>query len=223
MRPQGVNTKLDYSDAVAVIACVSILLMGVSSYATRAGYQIATGLLCAVVCLAPTLIKRAGLFRLPPIFVSVIMLAIVLHAYGVLLLSYDVIKHYDTMTHFISSTVVAMCVFYTLMCYQVYSKGVVSFTGVRMSLMIALVMLGFSAYWEVFEYIVDLTTGTTMQYSPFDTLRDMLCNTCGTLVVCAFAGAYTRDRPLEDLIDSFGLHPRLQRFIEDPFSEKDKQ
>lgn len=219
------NTRLDYSDLVAILACIGIAAMSITSYlfTSRFGYEVSTGVFCAVVCLVPTLLKWKGVFRLPPVFVSVIMVAIVLHAYGVLLLSYDLIKYYDTMTHFISSVVVSLCVFYTLMCYQVYSRGVVSFTGAKMSLMIALVMLGFSAYWEVFEYIVDITTGTTMQYSPFDTLRDMLCNTCGTILVSVSAGIYTRKVPLETLVSSFGLHPRLQRFIEDPFGEKDKQ
>ncbi|MGN0098011.1 MAG: hypothetical protein ACI38Y_01620 [Candidatus Methanomethylophilaceae archaeon] len=219
------NRRYDYSDVIAVVVCIAIAVMSIISYlfTNRFGYEVCTGVFCAVVCLAPTILKRYSLLRLPPVFVSVIMLAIFLHAYGVLLLSYDLIKYYDTMTHFISSVVVSMCVFYTLMCYQVYSRGVVSFTGAKMSLMIALIMLGFSAYWEVFEYIVDITTGTTMQYSPFDTLRDMLCNTSGTIIVSVCAGIYTRKNPLDKLVSSFELHPRLQRFIEDPFGDKDKQ
>ena len=219
------NRSLNYSDVVAVITCIAIAAMSLISFlfTSRFGYEVCTGVFCAIVCLAPTVLKHYGILQLPPIFVSVIMLAIFLHAYGVLLLSYDLIKFYDTMTHFISSVVVSMCVFYTLMCYQVYSHGVVSFTGAKMSLMITLIMLGFSAYWEVFEYIVDITTGTTMQYSPFDTLRDMLCNTSGTILVSICAGIYTRKNPLDTMVTSFNLHPRLQRFIEDPFGEKDKQ
>lgn len=210
------------SDVMCSVACVSILAMSIISftYTSRFGYEVATGVFCGIFCLMPMILDKIGALRLPTVFVAVILVAIGLHAYGVLLLSYDLISYYDTITHFVSSLVVALCVFYTLICYQVYSNGKLRFTGARLAIAIAMIMLGFSAYWEVFEFIVDVLTGTSMQYSPFDTLRDMLCNTTGTIVVSIYAGMYTRKNDLSEVVDRFGLHPRLRAFIMDPFGER---
>lgn len=221
----SVSTSRRLSDILCVVFGISILVMSAISYATtfRMGYQVNTGIFCGLVCFFPMLLSRFHVLDLHPAFVAVIELSILLHAYGVLLLSYDLITYYDTITHFLSSVTVAMCVFMTLMCYQAYSGGSVRFTGPKMALFIVLIMLGFSAYWEVFEYIVDILTGTTMQYSPFDTLRDMLCNTCGTLTVSITVGYYMRNRQPEDFVEKFNLHPKLRKFISDPFGEKDNQ
>lgn len=210
-----------YSDILCVVACIAVLGMSLLSYleTTRVGYQVNTGVFCGLFVLIPVLLKYFHVVKLPNIFVIAILVAVLLHAYGVLLLSYDLLPYYDTITHFLSSTVVALCVFYTLMCYQAYG-GTCKFEGRGLFIGISLVMMGFSAYWEVFEMVVDSLTGTTMQYSPFDTLRDMVCNTMGTLVVSSVVTYYMRNKAPLDVADSFELHPKLKLFISDPFGEK---
>ena len=210
-----------YSDILCIISCVAVLGMSVVSYveSMRGGYQVNTGVFCGLFVLIPVLLRYFRVVRLPNIFVVAILVAVLLHAYGVLLLSYDLLPYYDTVTHFLSSTVVALCVFYTLMCYQAYG-GKCKFEGRGLFLAIALIMMGFSAYWEVFEFAVDAITGTTMQYSPFDTLRDMVCNTLGSLLVSFAVTYYMRDKSPRDIADSFELHRYLKAFIVDPFREK---
>ena len=212
----------DISDILCVVACITILAMSAASYmdTSRMGYQVNTGVFCGIFVLLPIFLKYFHVVRLPTVFVVAIMVAVALHAYGVLLLSYDKLPYYDTITHFLSSTVVAMCVYYTLMCYNAYGGGGCRFEGKGLPIAIALIMLGFSEYWEVFELVVDVTTGTNMQYSPFDTLRDMLCNTFGTLTVAAITGYYMRDKTSKQVADAFSIHPKLKAFINDPFREK---
>lgn len=213
--------KLRYDDVVCVLACVVTLGMSALSVIQSGSldYEFNTGLFCGLFCLVPAVLRHLGVLSLPAPFVVMIEVAIFLHAYGVLLLQYDMLQYYDTITHFISSTVVAMCVFYTLTCYTAFSGGAAKFSRNSLPIAIALIMLGFSAYWEVFEYLVDLLFGTNMQYSPFDTLRDMLCNTCGSLMVSLLVGIYIRRRSPEEIASKFELNDRLKAFIRNPFGD----
>ena len=215
------NNGWGLDDAICVAACLIILGMSIVSLASgfKMSYEVNTGIFCGLFCLVPIALKHARIITLPKTFIIAIAVAIFLHAYGVLLLRYDVLVYYDTVTHTISSVVVSLCVYYTLMCYHAYSQGKVNFSGWTMSIFVAVIMMGFSAYWEVFEFIVDITTGTNMQYSPFDTLRDMLANTFGSMCVSIALGFYLKDLDLSAIVKSFQLHPKLMGFIQDPFGE----
>lgn len=212
---------MDLGDLICIMACVIILGMSAYSFANeiKLTYEVNTGIICGIFCLVPILLKYANIIHLPKSFIILIAVAIFLHAYGVLLLKYDVLQYYDTLTHTVSSMTVAMCVYYTLMCYHVFTKGAVNFSGWTLSIFVAFIMMGFSAYWEVFEYIVDICFGTNMQYSPFDTLRDMLSNTFGSMCVSIAAGYYLKTHSPQGIVDSFKLHPKLRGFITDPFGE----
>lgn len=210
-------------DAVCFVACAVMLSMSIITFndASLMNYEVNTGLLCGVACLFPMILKHLRIMTLSAAFNVMIAITIFIHANGVLMMSYDTLVFYDTLTHTAASITVAMCVFYTLMCYHVYTGGKVDFAGRFMPLMITLIMLGFSAYWEVFEFIADMMWETGMQYSPFDTIRDTICNTFGSIVVTTFAGRYLKKHTPEEIVASFNLHPRLVRFISDPFKKTD--
>lgn len=219
------GSRWGLDDILCILACIIILGMSIYSVINdiKLTYEVNTGIFCGIFCLVPMILKHANIIQLQKPFIILIVIAIFLHAYGVLLLKYDVLVYYDTVTHTVSSMTVAMCVYYTLMCYHVFSKGAVNFSGWTLSIFVAIIMMGFSAYWEVFEYIVDICFGTNMQYSPFDTLRDMLANTFGSMCVSIGAGYYLKTHSPQDIVDSFRLHPRLRGFISDPFGEKKGQ
>lgn len=150
---------------------------------------------------------------LPLWFVIFMDIAIFLHAYGVLLLQYDLLVFYDTVTHTFSSFVICLCVILTLFTLQRYNSKVnfsVGFTTV----FIFLIMMAFGAYWEVMEFVVDLLTGTGMQYSPFDTLRDMFANALGSMLGSLFMYLFMRNRSVEEFIDSFNIHKFLRKVLQ---------
>lgn len=211
-------------DAVCIVACLIMMVMSLYAYADKGtfNYEVNTGLFCGAACLFPLILKHMHVMTLSTAFNVMITITIFIHANGVLMMSYDTLVFYDTLTHTAASITVAMCVFFTLMCYHVYTGGKVDFAGKFMPLMITLIMLGFSAYWEVFEFIADMMWDTGMQYSPFDTIRDTICNTFGSFIVTTCASRYLRKHSPEEIVASFNLHPRLTRFIADPFAGKDQ-
>ena len=160
-----------------------------------AGYLIA-----ALVMLIPV---RALRVLMPVIFVA---------AYGVLLMSYDLQKYYDTITHTFSSFVISLCVIMTLFTLQRYNERI-KFTVGFTTVFIFLIMMAFGTYWEVLEYVVDQITGTGMQYSPFDTVRDMFSNALGSMLGSLFIYIYMRRWSIEEFIDSINVNKKLRKFL----------
>lgn len=199
------------SDLICVIACAVLIIMSIISIveAQHASYEINTGLFCAVMCLLPLIFRRLKLFELPLTLVVMIEIAIFLHAYGVLLMEYDEIKVWDTVTHSVSSITVALCAFYALMAVSVFDPMI----NLKkwMPLFIFIIVVAFGAYWESFEFAVDNLWGTNMQYSPWDTYRDLLCDVAGGLVVAVYSYLYLRTRSEKDFIEKLNIHPTLRR------------
>jgi len=200
------------SDAICVIAFAVLLILTIRSYffEDRLEYQLNTGLFTSIFCLVPMIFRRAKIMKLPMLFVLIIEVAIFLHGYGVLFMQYDDLLWYDSVTHTVSSVVVGLCVFYALMVVDGHDKKVR--LGKRgLSIFIVLVMLALSVYWEVFELVVDVISGTNMQYSPFDTMRDMLSNTLGGIVVALYVRWFMGRHPDYDAAKEFRLHPGLTK------------
>lgn len=206
--------RIDLSDLVCLSAAGVLAVMTFLSATStdRSGYKLWTGVLCSLFCLVPFLFRQAGIMRLPLSFVVLIQASVFIHAYGVLLMTYDNIVWYDTITHTVSTITVALCVFYALMAVELLDRQ--THFGPRwIPLFIALIAMTFSIYWEVLELIVDMTAGINMQYSPWDTIRDMICNSVAALVVTLSARFYLKKHTCEGFIESLELHPSLKRFV----------
>jgi hypothetical protein len=206
------DKRIDLSDLICISAAVILAFMTyLSAVGTdRTAYKLWTGVLCAFFCLIPMLFRHAGIMKLPVILVLMIEVTIFIHAYGVLLLLYDDITWYDTVTHLAASITIALLTFYALIAVEQLDHKT-HFGPKGIPLFIALIMTTFSIYWEVLELVVDTTTGINMQYSPWDTIRDMVCNEAGTIVVTVAIGLYLMGRTNEEFIEGLELHPRLKR------------
>ncbi len=206
--------RMTYDEVACVVACVVLLVLSFHSRSLGLvrGYEFNTTMVCVFICLVPMIFKRSGAFALPGPFTILILLAVCLHSLGVLYFSYDEFVHYDTLTHSLSSAVVTVCIFLTLMCYHVLNDRVI-FAGASLAIFVALIMMGFSVYWEFLENVVDVFTGTRMQYSPFDTVRDVICNTISSFVTSSALQLYMNRRTPEKMVEDLHLHPKLVRFI----------
>ena len=203
-----------YDEVVCLFMAALILVLCVHSYVGGIcyKYELNNGLFCAAFCTVPVIMKRTGALVLPGPFVILILAAIAFHAFGVLYFSYDELYYYDNLTHTLSSVTVSACVYLTLVCYQVYNRSFL-LPPAMMSLASAMFMMTFSVGWELFEYVVDVSTGTNMQFSPTDTLRDMLCNTIAASAASAWMYFYVRKRGAEEIVESLRIHPLLRRFV----------
>ena len=201
-------------DIICLVAAAILVVMSILSIMenVRHLYELFTGLVCAFFCLLPTIFARRHIMSLPLWFAFFMEVAIFLHAYGVLLMSYDLQKYYDTITHTFSSFVISLCVIMTLFTLQRYNERL-KFTVGFTTVFIFLIMMAFGTYWEVLEYVVDQITGTGMQYSPFDTVRDMFSNALGSMLGSLFIYIYMRRWSIEEFIDSINVNKKLRKFL----------
>jgi len=200
------------SDAVCVFASCVLVAMSLIAVIEefKASYEVVTGFFCAFICLGPLLLRRKGVFELPLTLVILIEVAIFLHGYGVLLMRYDDLLFWDTLTHIISSLTVSLCVFYALMAVNIFDP-MVRIPRKFMPFIIVLIGLAFGAFWESFEFVVDELTGTHMQYSPWDTVRDLVCDVVGAAVIGIYSYFYLGRKSEEEFIEGLKIHPKAGR------------
>ena len=204
------DTGTILADILAVAMGVVLLALCASAYSDGV-HGLLVEMFCAVVCFVPAVCRRVGIVSLPGTITFLIALAVFLHAFGLLSGAYDDVSYFDTITHTLSSAVVGLLVFYALITIQHFGGGRVNFEGRGLAVFTALIALTFSVYWEVMEYATDMFTGSVTQYSPYDTLTDLVCDSAGTILASLWSGAYMRGRTVADAIGELQLGARLRR------------
>lgn len=77
-----------------------------------------------------------------------------------------------------------------------------SFTG----LFAFLFAVGLGTLWELFEFGVDRTLGTTMQKSLQDTMTDLAVDTIGAAIIAILGYSYLRDRTRQSFLERWVAH-----------------
>lgn len=220
-KPQAVDFTRDigetgeprrfWADLMNLISVIVAIALVCGALTSEEGHVSITTIFCCIVCLVSPTLGYLRLVRIPPALTMLIFLAAGLHSYGLLAEIYGFTGSYDVLTHTLSSMTIGICVFYTLMCFQVYSKGMLGFTGNGLALFTAVITLAFSTYWEVIEFFSDLITGAHAQYSPYDTLTDLVCDICGMMIASFAVKMALRGHTVPELVASFRLDDRLKR------------
>ena len=206
-------------DVISMVVGVAIIAMAFLS-PDILDHNVRVTVICGIICFIPFVIRQTGAFTIP-IFLNVLIIASAfLHAFGLAVNIYVLGGSYDTITHTLSSMTVSICIFLVLACFQYYAKGAVNFTGRALAFFTALLGMTFSVYWEVIEYSSDVLTGSVTQYSPYDTLTDLVCDFTGTLLASVFVGFYMSRRSPKDLIESFELNQKIKDLA---FADRSKE
>ncbi len=71
---------------------------------------------------------------------------------------------------------VSIYIFLVLACFHHYARETVNFSRRDVVLFTVLLGMTFSVYRYVIEYCSDMLTGSVTQYSPYDTLMDLVCD-----------------------------------------------
>lgn len=196
-------------DVISMVVGIAIMAMAFLS-PDILDHNVRVTVICGIICFIPFVIRQTGAFTIP-VFLNVLIIASAfLHAFGLAVNIYVLGGSYDTITHTLSSMTVSICIFLVLACFQYYAKGAVNFTGRALAFFTALLGMTFSVYWEVIEYSSDVLTGSVTQYSPYDTLTDLVCDFTGTLLASVFVGFYMSRRSPKDLIESFELNQKIK-------------
>lgn len=199
-------------DVISIVVGIALILMAFLS-PDILEHNVRITVICGIICFIPFIIRCTGAFSVPVFLNVLILLSAFFHAFGLAVNIYVLGGHYDTITHTLSSMTVSICIFMVLACFQYYAKDLVNFSGRGLALLTALLGMTFSVYWEVIEYSSDMLTGSVTQYSPYDTLTDLVCDFLGNIIASVFVGFYMSRKSPADLVASFEVHPKIKSLL----------
>ena len=185
-----------------------LILAGIVVYGLVTGEPkaITNGSVSLLITFVPALLERNYRIPLDPWLGLWITLAVFLHTMGSAGL-YTRIGWWDHLTHAMSASLVAGVGYTFARAVDLHSDRI-HFPRKFFFVYVLVVVLSFGVIWELFEFGLDIAadaTGISMplaQHGLDDTVRDLMFNSLGALLVAAFGQAHlsgVSERVLEQL------------------------
>lgn len=175
---------------------MQLLLVGIVAYGLITGEPkaIVNGSVSLVITFLPAILERNYKLPLDPWLGLWITTAVFLHTMGSAGL-YGAIGWWDHLTHAMSASLVAGAGYTAARAIDLHSNEI-RIPQRFFFVYILVVVLAFGVLWELFEYALDvisLYTGVTMplaQHGLDDTVRDLMFNSLGAIIVAVFGQAH---------------------------------
>jgi len=158
--------------------------------------------LAIIVSLVPTILKRNYQITLPPVLEILVTFTLILHIGGGLLGAYG-IPNYDTLTHFISSFLVAFLAFVIIYILDEYWDGLMM-DKYAMAFVVIFTTIAMGVVWEFNEWITDIIFGTTEQWGYTDTIKDLFIDTLAGIVMAIIGVTMIKRGSFEEMTEEFG-------------------
>lgn len=155
------------------------------------------------VTFLPGILKKKADIVLNPFLTLWITSAVFFHALGSYGF-YGAIWWWDHLTHALSATVVTAIGYTVVRSIDIHSEEV-NLPPKFISVFLLMTVIAFGVIWELFEYGLDILAETTQISMPLaqhgleDTMKDMMFNTAGAVIVAASGQAYLSERTAEIL------------------------
>lgn len=156
-----------------------------------------------MISFIPTILKRDYHITLPWVFELLIATALFLHIGGGVLKAYHLIPGYDILTHFVSSILVSFLAFAVIYILDEYWDGL-NMDIYAMAFVVVIFTMAMGVVWEFLEWSVDLVFGTTEQLGLHDTMRDLLVDTTGGLIMAVVGVKLIKSGKFKQLLTDLG-------------------
>ena len=191
---------MKHANTVITVLFTAILgWMLFASISSGDSYAYWTEIISILVLWIPAILGSLQLFVIPwPVLASAGS-ALSLHCAGLFMGLYYSVSWWDTLTHFFSGIVVAL--FVTIfMLIAISNARTISVPVKWVPFLIIISVVAFEGMWEIMEFAVDMTMGTSMQFDISDTVDDI--STCAVAGVVAGVGAmlYLRRTSIPDAV-----------------------
>ena len=159
-------------------------------------------ILALIVSFVPTILKRNYQITLPLVLEILITIALILHVGGGLLGAYG-ITYYDTLTHFVSSFLVAFLAFVVIYILDEYWDGLMM-DKYAMAFVVVFTTIAMGVIWEFNEWITDIFFGTHEQWGYNDTIKDLFIDMIAGLLMAFIGVAMIKRGSFDELTDDLG-------------------
>jgi hypothetical protein len=156
-----------------------------------------------LISFIPTILKRDYNITLPWVFDLLIASVLFLHIGGGVLSAYYLIPGYDLITHFVSSVLVSFLAFAVIYILDEYWDGL-HMDIYAMAFVVVIFTMAMGVVWEFLEWSVDLAFGTHEQWGLQDTMRDLLVDTIGGIIMALGGVKLIKSGKLKELLRDLG-------------------
>ena len=197
------NTKLKFGEIILsyVLKIVMIIFLLISIWKLH-WIWIFGCILALFVSFIPTILKRNYQITLPLVLEILITFSLLLHVGGGLLGAYN-IPNYDTLTHFISSFLVAFLAFVIIYILHVYWDGLIM-DKYAMAFLVVITTIAIGVVWEFNEWITDLIFKTSEQWGYEDTLKDLFIDTIAGIVMAIIGVSMIKRGSFDEMTGELG-------------------
>ena len=155
-----------------------------------------------IVSLVPTILKRNYQITLPIILDILITIALLLHIGGGILGAYN-IAYYDTLTHFVSSFLIAFLAFVVIYILDEYWDGLMM-DKYAMAFVVVFATIAMGVIWEMNEWITDIIFGTQEQWGYNDTIKDLFIDMVAGIIMALIGVTMIKRGSFDELTEDLG-------------------
>ena len=152
------------------------------------------------ISVLPSILKRDLRLVLPVELNFWIVFALFIHIVGSFSRWYDTVPGWDHVTHATSASLIAALGFVVVVAIDKYADSIY-LPRAFLAIFILMFTVAIGVIWELMEFMIDELTGSFLQYSLDDSMRDLMFDTMGGAMV-ALAGTY------------YLTHTKMEHFVE---------
>ncbi len=188
---------------VSMALKAGIILAAGLALASGSYVWVFAGLFALAFSFVPTVLRRNYRISIPWVLELLIFLALFLHVIGGVFDLYNRIERWDTMTHFVSTFMLAIVGLTIIYVMHVYWDGLTM--DIR-AIMVFTVFIGafLGVTWEVMEWSADQVFGTTEQHGLNDTMKDLVMDMIGAMLAAVLGAKWIVDGTLQRMTADFG-------------------
>jgi hypothetical protein len=187
--------------------------LAISGLLVREYTYIPAALIAVFISTLPSVIKRDLNLVLPVELNFWIVLALFVHIVGSFSGFYDNLPGWDHLTHAMSASLVAALGFVVVVAVDKYADSIY-LPPAFLALFIIMFTMAIGVIWELTEYLVDELTCSHLQYSLTDTMRDLLFDTIGALLVASVGSFYLTHTSIDHFVDTLQVDKAKERVKE---------
>ena len=180
-----------------VALAVSGIISGETTYVPAA-------LVAFLISELPSLIRRDLKIVLPVELNFWIVLALFVHVLGSFSGFYDNLPGWDHLTHAMSASLIAALGFILVVSIDKYAESIY-LPQAFLALLIVMLTMAVGVIWELMEYMIDMLTGSHLQYSLDDTMMDLVFDTIGGLLVASGGAYYLSHTTIDHFVEGFQM------------------
>ena len=193
-----------------------MVALAISGVLTGELTYVPAALVSILVSELPSLFRRDLKIVLPVELNLWIVTALFVHVLGSFSGFYDNLPGWDHLTHAMSASLIAALGFIIVTSIDKYAESVY-LPRAFLALLIVMLTMAVGVVWELMEYVIDAATGSHLQYSLDDTMKDLLFDTIGGLLVAAGGAYYLSHTTLDHFVEGFQMstaREKVEKIIE---------